>query len=49
MASSKNSHKEDEELEELDERFIRKIESYIDEKLKPILEKAKLKKDYYNI
>ncbi len=44
MATSKKTVKEDKDLEELDERIIQKIESYIDEKLKPILEKAKIKK-----
>ena len=49
MASNKKIVKKDEDLEELDEMIIRKIESYIDEKLKPIFEKAKIKKDYYEM
>jgi len=49
IVNSKESIIEDAELEELDERIIRKIESYIDEKLKPILEKVKIKKDYYEM
>ena len=40
---------EDEELSELEVWIIQKIESYIDEKLKLILEKAKIKRDYYNM
>ena len=49
MVSSKKSLVECKELEELDEKIIQKIGSYIDEKLKPILEKVKIKKDYYEI
>lgn len=51
MASNKKSLIEDEELSELEKWIIKKIESYIDEKLKPILEKEKIKikKDYYQI
>ncbi len=49
IVNSKESIIEDAELEELDERIIRKIETYIDEKLKPILEKVKIKKDYYEM
>lgn len=43
IADSKKTLMEDEELSELEKYFIRKIESYIDIKFKPILEKTKIK------
>ena len=49
MASSKKSLMEDKELNELEEWIIQKIESYIDEKLKPFLEKVIINKDYYEM
>ncbi len=49
MASSKKFVINDKKLDELGDKIIQTLESYIDEKLKPILDKVKEKKDYYEM
>ncbi len=49
MESNKNLVIDDKKLGELGNKNIHTIESYIDKKLKPILEKIKEKKEYYEL
>ncbi len=49
MACNENFIINDKRLDELGDKIIHKLESYIDEKLRPILAKIKENKDYYEM
>jgi len=49
MTSSKKFVIEDKKLDELGDKIIQTLESYIDEKLKPILDNVKENKEYYEM
>ena len=49
MAYNKNFVIDDKKLDELGDKIIQTIESYIDKKLRLILDKIKEKKEYYEL